>query len=219
MNSIGLPYSLREGLKWPKFFRKSGYFFQNQILKLQGKSVNLPRYEPSKALLEATNFTKQELRYWHAGFMHDCPSGRLTETEFIKIYVDFLPTQGDPVNFAKLIFNLTDLDGEGTIDFEEFITMLHCFMAAASNYDLKLKWLFGLYDVNQDGSISKQELVKILTAIDELTGDVCHTPSYFEELFQELDTNHDGSVNFEEFQTLAKTNTILTSFFNLFEYV
>ena len=50
-------------------------------------------------LVEETNFTKQEIRHWHDGFLKDCPTGKLTKNEFAKIYNQFFP-HGDPSAFA-----------------------------------------------------------------------------------------------------------------------
>ena len=50
-------------------------------------------------LSEETHFTPTEIRHWHDGFLKDCPTGRLTKTEFAKIYRSFFP-HGDPTSFA-----------------------------------------------------------------------------------------------------------------------
>lgn len=50
-------------------------------------------------LSDETHFTPTEIRHWHDGFLKDCPTGRLTKTEFAKIYRSFFP-HGDPTSFA-----------------------------------------------------------------------------------------------------------------------
>lgn len=92
-------------------------------------------------------------------------------------------------------------------------------MTTISDINLKLKWLFNLYDLNHDGFVSKNELVKILTAMDELIGDSCRHPSYFEEIFEQADLNQDGQINLIEFVQLGKNNKILFKFFELFDNV
>jgi Ca2+-binding EF-hand superfamily protein len=74
-------------------------------------------------LVEETNFTKQEIRHWHDGFLHDCPTGKLTKYEFAKIYQSFFP-KGDPTAFAAFVFNVFDENNDGSIEFSEFITAL-----------------------------------------------------------------------------------------------
>jgi Ca2+-binding EF-hand superfamily protein len=53
---------------------------------------------------------KKELQSWYKGFIKDCPAGRLSKQEFIKIYKQFFPF-GDPSQFADYVFNVSAIDG------------------------------------------------------------------------------------------------------------
>lgn len=55
-----------------------------------------------------------------------------------------------------------DEDGNGEIDFKEFINTLS--IATKGSVDDKLEWAFTLYDIDGDGSISRQEAVEIIQA-------------------------------------------------------
>jgi hypothetical protein len=46
--------------------------------------------------------------------MIDCPSGRLTKKEFIKIYEELFPT-GKAKKFCDLVFNVFDKNNTNTI--------------------------------------------------------------------------------------------------------
>jgi Ca2+-binding EF-hand superfamily protein len=53
---------------------------------------------------------KKELQSWYKGFIKDCPAGRLSKQEFIKIYKQFFPF-GDPSQFADYVFNVSASNG------------------------------------------------------------------------------------------------------------
>ena len=62
----------------------------------------------------------------------------------------------------------------------------------------KLKEEFDKIDVNKDGEISKEELIKCLEVLYPLE----EAKYRVEEIFNEIDFNNDGSINFSEFLTV-----------------
>ncbi|CAF5218395.1 unnamed protein product, partial [Rotaria magnacalcarata] len=52
------------------------------------------------AMLKAnTNYSEREIREWHAGFLRDCPNGRLDKKKFVEVYKQFYP-HGKADNFC-----------------------------------------------------------------------------------------------------------------------
>lgn len=66
------------------------------------------------ALISATKMTRSEIIKWHKGFMADCPSGRLTKDELVKIY-EQLFTSGRAKRFCDLVFKVFDKKNTNTI--------------------------------------------------------------------------------------------------------
>ena len=66
------------------------------------------------ALIVSTKMSREEILKWHDGFMIDCPSGRLSKKEFMKIYEELFPTK-KAKRFCDLVFNVFDKDKSNTI--------------------------------------------------------------------------------------------------------
>ena len=78
-------------------------------------------------------------REWYAGFLQDCPSGKLTPTTFIAMYKMFFPS-GDAEKFCQNVFRTFDADKSGTIDFKEFLMAID--VTSAGTPREKLLWAF-----------------------------------------------------------------------------
>ena len=60
----------------------------------------------------------------------------------------------------KRVFQIFDKDGDGKISFVEFITGLS--QLYGHDEEEKLKFMFKIYDIDQDGFITNGELFKVL---------------------------------------------------------
>eukprot|EP00092_Neocalanus_flemingeri_P009708 GFUD01010456.1.p1 GENE.GFUD01010456.1~~GFUD01010456.1.p1 ORF type:complete len:176 (+),score=62.40 GFUD01010456.1:114-641(+) len=98
------------------------------------------------------------------------------------------PTQEE----LKDMINEMDVDGNGTIDFTEFMAMMDREMK-----DEDLREAFRMFDVDGNGLIDAEELRHAMKIIgEELTNDEVL------EIICEMDVDGDGFVSYEEFCTI-----------------
>eukprot|EP00252_Welwitschia_mirabilis_P003084 TRINITY_DN1315_c0_g1_i2.p1 TRINITY_DN1315_c0_g1~~TRINITY_DN1315_c0_g1_i2.p1 ORF type:complete len:213 (+),score=7.18 TRINITY_DN1315_c0_g1_i2:434-1072(+) len=93
----------------------------------------------------------------------------------------------------------TDTDGDGLIDFEEFLKGTGSRGSSAnSRHTMKdVEGAFNLYDLDKNGSISADELHRVFANLGE--------PASVEEcrkMIRGADTNLDGSVDLSEFKSM-----------------
>ncbi|XP_035253808.1 recoverin b [Anguilla rostrata] len=109
-----------------------------------------------------TKYSEEELCAWHNTFLKECPSGRISKEQFESIYASFFP-DADPKAYAQHVFRSFDSNSDGTLDFKEYIVALH--LTSSGKTMQKLEWAFALYDVDRNGTISKNEIQEIVKSI------------------------------------------------------
>ena len=110
----------------------------------------------------------------------------------------------DVIRLEKHIFRLFDRDGNGTIDFKEFMVVLY--IMSNGTPEENLRQIFKIFDLDGDGSISREEMIRIVRDLfymitlkdnpKNLNADTLGAMA-----FQEMDTNHDGWITEKEFIT------------------
>jgi len=167
------------------------------------------RPEVLDKLIRETKFSEAELHQWHKGFMHDCPSGKLSYEEFQGIYKQFFP-QGNSEKFAKFVFTTFDVNKDGTVEFEEFITALS--VTSRGNLEEKLNWVFHLYDLDNDGFIFSMVGDAVSLPVEE------NTPQKrVDKIFGLMDKNNDGRLTRDEFLVGAKSDQSIVQALSVYD--
>lgn len=148
-------------------------------------AVNLTD-EDVQFLMNNTSYSEKEIRDWYKGFQVDCPDGKLSRDKFIEIYKVFFKG-GNPEKFCQHVYRTFDEDGNGWIDFKEFlmaigittstnpreklkvsvrcVALMKALTFDISNKSPKIKLAFNIYDVDNNGFISRSEMLEIFNVI------------------------------------------------------
>ncbi|CAF1151756.1 unnamed protein product [Rotaria sordida] len=181
----------------------------NKGAKTSGSTALTPK---QIAMLKAnTNYTEREIREWHAGFLRDCPNGRLDRKKFCDVYKQFYP-QGKADNFCKLAFDTFDQNNDGTIDFDEFLLAISA--TSHGNLDDRLAVAFDMYDISDDGFIDQKELAKMITAMYDLVGETNRRgdndpKKRATDIIARLDVGGDKKLNKQEFIAGCKNDPVI----------
>eukprot|EP00033_Pygsuia_biforma_P007683 GCRY01008836.1.p1 GENE.GCRY01008836.1~~GCRY01008836.1.p1 ORF type:complete len:428 (-),score=97.07 GCRY01008836.1:282-1565(-) len=134
----------------------------------QSKSLKLPKKEIVE-LKRTSHFNEAEIKLLHERFLALCQNNQKENTQTI-LFPEFKSALGlRDDSLAKRIFAVFDEQNNNTISFWEFVRAFSV-MSVRADDEEKMKFSFKLYDDNEDGFISKSELLNILRiALDEHT--------------------------------------------------
>jgi len=108
------------------------------------------------------------------------------------------------------MINEVDADGNGTIDFPEFLNLMARKMKDTDSEE-ELKEAFRVFDKDQNGFISAAELRHVMTNLGEKL-----TDEEVDEMIREADVDGDGQINYDEFVKvmMAKWELINSTYLN-----
>ncbi|KAH3744470.1 Rab-GTPase-TBC domain [Pelomyxa schiedti] len=187
------------------------------------------------ALAKATHFTEQELRMLRSQFaaastsldsspsssssssarQQAAPSNLLNFETFCALVHKAAPHWSGNKEVLQTVFDVFDSDGNNYIDFREMMVGLSI-MLKGSVTD-KLHFIFTVFDLDQSGDITKEELkhvlgegglFKLIKKKHPMTLD-----EYIDKLFLCLDTNRDEKISETEFLQVMKQEPSLVAVF------
>lgn len=108
--------------------------------------------------------------------------------------------------YGERLFEAIDVDRSGDITFEEFLNAMHTLQTRDSKK--RIDFIFRMFDIDNDGHISNDELKYVLQAsIEESNADLTqeNVDSLVESLLNLFDVNQDGQISSEEFYRVMET--------------
>ena len=153
-------------------------------------------FQHTISLEEIDNISPEKLAELKTCFnsFDDDDSGTITKQEFsyaltrLNIYIESGEIQG--------LFNEFDTDGNNTLEFEEFLKLV-ARLDPKLGQEIEINKAFKLFDHNQDGFITRGELMEGLTQFGVNT-----TEDDIDLLFLMTDDNKDGLINHAEFRNI-----------------
>ena len=137
----------------------------------------------------------------------------------------------DIVKLENRIFRMYDVDGDGTIDFKEFMIVLY--IMSAGTPEENLGKIFQIFDKNKDGSITQVEMVKLVKDLGSFFQTPCEDKNDADDqeiqklfrgnskknvalmAFKEMDKDSDGRVTKEEFISACYQEKSISNLFAL----
>eukprot|EP01123_Difflugia_compressa_P011852 TRINITY_DN4865_c0_g2_i1.p1 TRINITY_DN4865_c0_g2~~TRINITY_DN4865_c0_g2_i1.p1 ORF type:complete len:150 (+),score=44.91 TRINITY_DN4865_c0_g2_i1:149-598(+) len=99
---------------------------------------------------------------------------------------------------AREMVSRVDRDGDGTIDFEEFVELM---ATSKSSTDEEMLAAFKVFDEDGNGTINIDELRKVMKKLGEKV-----TEDQLKEMIKAADINGDGLIDYHEFVKMMKAD-------------
>lgn len=172
---------------------------------VQGKTVLTE--EDLNFIAEHTAVSRQEVDEQYENFLAKHPEGKITKKEFKRMIQQCYP-KTDTDKLESHIFRMYDANGDGYIDFREFMMILYVMSSGTPQENLKQ--IFRVFDINNDGAIQLKEMCKIVKDLfhllnlrghDGINPETLTKEVLAQTAFSEMDANHDGKITQEEFVT------------------
>ncbi|EYB80788.1 hypothetical protein Y032_0400g762 [Ancylostoma ceylanicum] len=128
---------------------------------------NVFRPTSLQQVVDETHFSKNEIRAIYRAFKETSPNAVINKSILREKFAELFP-HGDIEHYSDLLFDTFDNDGNGTINFQEFVKALS--VLCRGTMDEKLDWLYKLYDPKGKGEITWHRLFYVITSMDDLMG-------------------------------------------------
>ena len=180
------------------------------------------REEDVRSLQEASGKSEEEIREFFAKFLEDYPDGKIQAGGFKHIMENILPNKSHD-KLEQHVFKVYDVNGDGVIDFTEFMTVF--FIMSDGSPEEVLAKIFKMIDFDGSGEVSVVEVTRLVTAVfcllEAEDPGLASQQFVAQSTFFECDDNGDGRVTQEEFiqSCLARedfTNILTSKLVDLF---
>ncbi|KJH44132.1 EF hand [Dictyocaulus viviparus] len=194
---------------------------KDEVIRLSAIQRNIFRPISLQQVVDETHFSKNEIRSIYRAFKETSPNAVINKEILREKFAELFP-HGDVELYSDLLFDSFDNDGNGTINFQEFVKALS--VLCRGTLDEKLNWLYKFYDPKGKGEITWHRLFHVITAMDDLMGKKARPISTREQraqhahkVFQKFDIGKRGHISKEDFLTVCKTDQhILESMSSLY---
>uniref|UniRef100_A0A7S4JV89 EF-hand domain-containing protein n=1 Tax=Paramoeba aestuarina TaxID=180227 RepID=A0A7S4JV89_9EUKA len=194
-----------------------------------GQAHEVDAYEESKGkklhimvseqLKHETKFDTHQLNELYVQFAAENPAGTIRRDHFINHNMKL--TNFGSEEFWGHVFELFDQDGNGEVTFVEWAVLLS--LLQKGTISEKIKWLFHVFDKDNSGYLSADELEFIFSLICGFYPEAMEGMSpadFVQQLFETLDTDHDDKVTLREFaKGISKFPVLYDTFVILSELV
>ena len=178
----------------------------NKASGIKIKKIKLSKKLINK-LVTSTHFTEAEIRILFKRYEE---LSKLETDDGVIDMEEFKQALGlKSVGFAQRVFAAFDSDSSSTIDFEEYAKGLSAICQRAS-IDEKAKFCFGIFDIDGNGTIEREELQTVLMLSLKESGSVKFTPQHLlqaiDEKYRQIDLDDNGIISFDAFSAAARAN-------------
>lgn len=151
--------------------------------------------------LEKKVMTEEEVtKLWEAFKVFDADGSGAISTKELGEVMRSLGQSPSDIELRDMIKEV-DVDLSGSIDFEEFKTLM---VSAQGDRQSRLKLAFSVFDEDGSGQITTNELHNVMSLFGL-------TDAELDELIKEVDHDGDGSIDFPEFMKLVPEESEITS--------
>lgn len=163
----------------------------------QRPSISKERQRSSKSMSSSGNFQAnvEELR-WVFNKYDTNKDGKISQEEY-KLALKALDSGISDTEVAKA-FQSIDSDGDGFVDFKEFMEMYN---AGGGVKASDIQSAFQVFDLDGNGKISAEELSQVLKKL----GEGCSLKAC-RKMMKGVDTNGDGFIDINEFMAMMASS-------------